>query len=60
MGKQEVTSSAAKVDAIGIKEIALEAGVDVRSVRKFLAGESVRGMAGARIQRAIAARNGSR
>jgi hypothetical protein len=41
-------------DEILVRKIAADAMVDVRSVRKFLAGQPVRGFAGARIARAVA------
>ena len=43
------------VDDLTIAEIALRAHVDRRSVRKRLRGERVRGLAGARIDRELAA-----
>jgi hypothetical protein len=41
-------------DALTFRRVAAEEGVDLRSVRRRLRGEPVRGMAGARADRAIA------
>lgn len=43
------------LDQITIAEIALEASVDRRTVRRALAGRPIRGLAGARVQRALEA-----
>ncbi len=42
-----------ETDEITVREIALEAEVDPRSVRKMLSGKRVRGVAGDRIRRAL-------
>jgi hypothetical protein len=47
-------------DSLTVLEIALRAQVDPRSVRKRLRGERVRGLAGARIDRALAERGAGR
>ncbi len=44
------------LDEIEARRIALETQTDVRSVKKALAGGHVRGLPGARIQRALAER----
>ena len=44
------------LDEISVREIACEAQVDPRSVRKALAGRRVRGVAGVRIRRVLAKR----
>ena len=41
------------IDEIEARRIAVETQTDVRSVKKVLLGGSVRGLAGARIQRAL-------
>jgi hypothetical protein len=45
-----------ELDPLTILEIAIRAQVDPRSVRKRLGGGRVRGLAGARIERALAER----
>ena len=49
-----MASSNNEFDELAIAQIAANAQVDPRSVRKFLRGERVRGLAGARIARAVA------
>ena len=46
-----------RVEEITVREIAVEAGADPRSVRKVLRGEDVRGVAGVRIRRALEKRH---
>ena len=48
--------SIAELDEVEIRAIALETGRDVRTVRRVLRNEPVRGVAGAVIRRAIATR----
>lgn len=43
------------IDELAVAELAAQAQVDRRSVRKALRGDHVRGLAGARISRAFAA-----
>jgi len=43
------------LDEVSVSELAAAARVDRRSIRKALRGERVRGLAGARIERAIEA-----
>jgi len=55
--KHEDTRGGVKlVDEIDVRRIAADTLTDVRSVRKALQGGHVRGLAGARIQRALAER----
>ncbi len=49
-------SAISGLDEIDIREIANETHRDVRTVRKVVRGEPVRGVAGAEIRRAIQAR----
>jgi hypothetical protein len=45
------------VDILTVREIALEASCDPRSVQRELGGERVRGLAGDRIRRALRKRD---
>lgn len=46
-------SSIEKVDAVALAELAAQAQVDRRTMRKALDGHSIRGLAGARIRRVL-------
>ncbi|MBI2390945.1 MAG: hypothetical protein HYV09_15240 [Deltaproteobacteria bacterium] len=46
------STTAIQIDELTIRRAAAELGVDVRSVRKVLRGEPVRGLAGLRARRA--------
>jgi len=53
-------STTSALDEIDVREIALELRRDVRTVRRVIRGEEVRGIAGAEIHRAITARLSTR
>lgn len=49
------TDETSKFDAALLRQLAVSASVDPRTVAKALRGERVRGMAGRRVNRALAA-----
>jgi hypothetical protein len=49
-----MTPDAPQIDALTLARLAAEEGIDRRTLRRRLRGEPVRGLAGARADRAIA------
>jgi hypothetical protein len=54
MSNETTETTAPDADLLLLRQVAAEEGVDVRSLQKRIRGEHVRGVAGARCDRAIA------